>query len=217
MSPGPFRACRPLVLASASPRRQALLAGHGRCFEVVPSTVREPEPESDETPDAYAARMAGIKGHDIAGRHPDAVVISADTIVVRDGHILGKPATQAEALNMLRSLTGRWHEVTTGFCLIQARQGLTQCRTVTTRVHMAQNSPEMLSAYVATGEPMDKAGAYGIQGIGAFLVDEVQGSYTNVVGLPLRSVLDILLKIQAIEVADASGFAPARCVVGGHG
>jgi septum formation protein len=198
---GPFRALEPLVLASASPRRQALLAGQGLGFEVVPSTLKEPDPEPGETPADYAARMARIKGQDIAARHPDKVIVSADTIVVQDARILGKPKDAADALAMLSSLSGRWHEVMTGFCVLRQREGISLCRTVTTRVHMALNSPDMLKAYVDTREPMDKAGAYGIQGIGAFLVDEVQGSYTNVVGLPLRSVLDFLLEIEAIGVA----------------
>ncbi|MBP9944709.1 MAG: septum formation protein Maf [Desulfomicrobium sp.] len=200
---GPFRALLPLVLASASPRRQALLAGQGLGFEVVPSTLKEPAPEPGEAPAEYAARMARIKGQDIAARHPDKVIVSADTIVVQDSSILGKPKDAEDALDMLTALAGRWHEVMTGFCVLRHGDGVSLCRTVTTRVHMANNSRDMLQAYIGTGEPMDKAGAYGIQGIGAFLVDEVQGSYTNVVGLPLRSVLDFLLEIGAIGVANA--------------
>jgi septum formation protein len=200
---GPFRALLPLVLASASPRRQALLAGQGLGFEVVPSTLKEPTPEPGEAPADYAARMARIKGQDIAARHPDKVIVSADTIVVQEANILGKPKDAEDALNMLTALAGRWHEVMTGFCVLRHDDGVSLCRTVTTRVHMAVNSRDMLQAYIGTGEPMDKAGAYGIQGIGAFLVDEVQGSYTNVVGLPLRSVLDFLLEIKAIGVANA--------------
>jgi septum formation protein len=200
---GPFRARRPLVLASASPRRQALLAGQGLHFEVVPSALKEPAPEAGEIPADYAARMARIKGEDIASRHPGKVILSADTIVVQDRDILGKPRDKAEAMAMLASLSGGWHEVVTGFCVLRDEDGLAVCRTVSTRVHMATNPHDMLAAYIATGEPMDKAGAYGIQGVGAFLVDEVQGSYTNVVGLPLRSVLNILLEIGAIGVADA--------------
>lgn len=200
---GPFRALLPLILASASPRRQALLAGQGLGFEVVPSTLKEPAPEPGEAPADYAARMARLKGLDIAARHPDKVIVSADTIVVQDESILGKPKDAANALDMLTSLSGRWHEVMTGFCVLRQRGGISLCRTVTTRVHMASNSHDMLKGYIDTGEPMDKAGAYGIQGIGAFLVDEVQGSYTNVVGLPLRSVLDFLLEIKAIGVVNA--------------
>jgi septum formation protein len=202
MNQGPFRARLPLILASASPRRQALLAGQGLCFEVVPSALKEPDPEPGEAPVDYAARMARIKGQDIALRHPDKVVISADTIVVQEANILGKPKDAKDALAMLSSLSGRWHEVMTGFCVLRQHGDISLCRTVTTRVHMATNSREMLQAYIDTKEPMDKAGAYGIQGIGAFLVDEVQGSYTNVVGLPLRSVLNFLLEIGAIGVAD---------------
>ena len=203
MKQGPFRSRQPLVLASASPRRQALLAGQGLHFEVVPSALKEPAPDAGEIPADYAARMARIKGEDIATRHPGKVVLSADTIVVQDRNILGKPIDAAEAMAMLASLSGGWHEVVTGFCVLRDEDGLAICRTVSTRVHMALNPHDMLAAYIATGEPMDKAGAYGIQGVGAFLVDEVQGSYTNVVGLPLRSVLNILLEIGAIGVADA--------------
>ena len=198
MRQGPFRTCRPLVLASASPRRQALLAGQGLHFEVVPSALKEPAPEAGEIPADYAARMARIKGEDIASRHPGKVVLSADTIVVQDRNILGKPLDAAEAMAMLASLSGGWHEVVTGFCVLRDEDGLAVCRTVSTRVHMAMNPHDMLAAYIATGEPMDKAGAYGIQGVGAFLVDEVQGSYTNVVGLPLREVLDILVSYGVI-------------------
>ena len=209
MRQGPFRPILPLVLASASPRRQAILATQGLCFEVIPSSVKEPLAASGESPEDYAARMACIKGQYIADRHPDKVVISADTIVVQGGTILGKPRNVAHALDMLASLSGGWHEVMTGFCVLHAHRQVSHCRTVTTRVHMAANTPDMLAAYVATGEPMDKAGAYGIQGIGACLVDEVQGSYTNVVGLPLRSVLNALLEIGAIGVVDAHALAPA--------
>ncbi len=201
MNQGPFRPLMPLVLASASPRRQALLAGQGLCFEVIPSTMREPAPEIDELPTVYAARMAEIKGRDIAVKHPDKVVISADTIVVQGTNILGKPKNEADALRMLQSLSNSWHEVVTGFSIVQQRKSLTISKTVTTRVHMGRNTEDMLRAYIASGEPMDKAGAYGIQGIGAFLVDQVEGSYTNVVGLPLRSVLNHLLELGAIGVA----------------
>ncbi len=209
MNQGPFRARQSLVLASASPRRQALLSGQGLCFEVIPCTLKEPAPEPDENPADYAARMARLKGADVAARHPDKIGISADTIVVQGNNILGKPKDRTQALAMLTGLADGWHEVMTGFCVLRARGNIARCQTVTTRVHMATNSPNMLAAYVATGEPMDKAGAYGIQGIGAFLVDEVQGSYTNVVGLPLRSVLNILLELEAIGVVDVQHLAQA--------
>lgn len=195
---GPFRAVLPLVLASASPRRQALLAGQGLHFSVRPSAGPEPAPLPDEEPATYAARMASLKGQDVAQAHPGAVIISADTIVVVGNTILGKPKNPDQALDMLRALADQWHEVVTGFCVLHQKHRVHVCRTVTTRVHMPLTPETLLRAYIATGEPMDKAGAYGIQGCGAFLVDEVQGSYTNVVGLPLRSVMDVLLDIQAI-------------------
>lgn len=190
---GPFRTIHPLVLASASPRRQALLAGQGLYFEVAPSALREPAPEPDEEPTAYAVRVARMKGEDVAGKRPDQAVISADTIVVQHGRILGKPLDSTHALHMLSTLAGEWHEVITGFCVLHARKKINECRTVTTRVHMLPATHDMLRAYVATQEPMDKAGAYGIQGAGAFLVDRICGSYTNVVGLPLPEVLQLLL------------------------
>ncbi|NCD25692.1 MAG: septum formation protein Maf [Deltaproteobacteria bacterium] len=210
MVQGPFRTRQPLVLASTSPRRQALLAGLGLAFEVIPSSMNEPSPEPGENPADYAARMARLKGMDVAARHPDKFIVSADTIVVQGLNILGKPKDKFHALAMLTALSGDWHEVMTGFCVLRARGNIARCQTETTRVHMATNSREMLTAYVASGEPMDKAGAYGIQGIGAFLVDTIEGSYTNVVGLPLRSVLNILLEVEAIGVVDAQHLAQVR-------
>jgi septum formation protein len=157
----------------------------------------------------YAERLAGMKGQDIASGHSNAVVISADTIVVRDHEILGKPVNKDHALDMLLSLSGRWHEVITGFCILHLAQGLEYAQTISSQVYMPSCTREVLESYVATGEPMDKAGAYGIQGLGAFLVGEVRGSYTNVVGLPVREVLDALLAIKAIGVIDAQSLAPA--------
>lgn len=198
---GPFRTIHPLVLASASPRRQALLAGQGLYFEVVPSTLREPTPEPGEEPSSYAARMARVKGEDVAGKRPDQTVISADTIVVQHGQILGKPQNFAHALHMLSALAGEWHEVITGFCVLHICKKISECRTITTRVHMLPATADTLRAYIATKEPMDKAGAYGILGAGAFLVDQICGSYTNVVGLPLPEVLHLLLSHQIISPA----------------
>ena len=194
MRQGPFRAILPLVLASASPRRQAILATQGLCFEVIPSSVKEPLAASGESPEDYAARMACLKGQDIAGRHPDKIVISADTIVVQGGTILGKPRNVAHALDMLASLSGGWHEVMTGFCVLHAHRQVSHCRTVTTRVHMAANTPDMLAAYVATGEPMDKAGAYGLQGAGGVFVRRVEGDPSAVIGLPLSLLREMILQ-----------------------
>jgi len=206
---GVFRAHQQLILASASPRRQFFLAQQGLRFRVIPSTSREPDLLPAETPVQYAERLAGMKGQDIASGHSNAVVISADTIVVRDHEILGKPVNKDHALDMLLSLSGRWHEVITGFCILHLAQGLEYAQTISSQVYMPSCTREVLESYVATGEPMDKAGAYGIQGLGAFLVGEVRGSYTNVVGLPVREVLDALLAIKAIGVIDAQSLAPA--------
>lgn len=322
---GPYMSRKKIVLASGSPRRRELLANLGLDFEVIPSAATEPAPERDETPAAYAERMAELKAHDIAAHHPDAVVIGSDTVVAVDGHILGKPQDDEDALRMLRMLSGKVHEVVTGVSVILAagsdggargqeyriaqelvtiqgaekrqdantspevkksqeakkgqdankgqdakkeqnankgqdvnkslglKNGLEtkigleatigqeakgspktkgaadpvadhrakdtgkahteQAHTnhgpssntsdqperehhtfhASTSVTMRTSQDAELRAYIATGEPSDKAGAYAIQGIGTFLVTEISGSYTNVVGLPLARVLGVLL------------------------
>ncbi len=199
---GPFRASLPLVLASGSPRRQALLCTMGLHFEVIPSTVAEPGPEPDEDPSRYACRMACLKGQEIADRHPDSVILAADTIVVRDRAVLGKPRDARDALDTLLSLTGREHRVITGICLLHKRRKTTLSQAVSTTVTMPEQDRETLKAYVATGEPMDKAGSYGIQGVGGFLVSTITGSYSNVVGLPVHETLGMLRELGAISCTD---------------
>ena len=198
---GPFRATLPLVLASGSPRRQALLCTMGLHFQVVPSSLKEPAPEMGESPEAYARRMACLKGEDIAAKYPDSVVLAADTIVVRDDSVLGKPRNREDALETLLSLADREHRVITGICLVHKRARLTVSRAVCTAVTMAANDRETLAAYVATGEPMDKAGSYGIQGVGGFLVTAINGSYSNVVGLPVHETLAMLQEAGAVSLA----------------
>jgi septum formation protein len=199
---GPFRTTLPLVLASGSPRRQALLCTLGLHFEVVPSALKEPAPDDGEPPASYARRMACLKGADIAGNYPDNVVLAADTIVVRDDTVLGKPRTREDALTTLLSLAGRDHEVITGICLVHKRAGLALSRSVSTIVTMAEQDRDTLAAYVATAEPMDKAGSYGIQGVGGFLVSTINGSYSNVVGLPVHETLEMLREAGAVRCTD---------------
>ncbi|MEF2146242.1 MAG: Maf family protein [Desulfovibrionaceae bacterium] len=183
----------PIVLASGSPRRRDFLQALGIEFRIEPSLAEEPAPQNKETPERYAMRMARIKGEEVAARFPDAAVIAADTVVALGEVILGKPADQADALRMLQMLRGQTHQVVTGCCLFLP-EGTTQSFAASTDVRMRQTSDAELLAYAATGEPMDKAGAYAIQGIGAFLVEHVHGSYTNVVGLPLARLVVILLE-----------------------
>ncbi|PIE69510.1 MAG: septum formation protein Maf [Deltaproteobacteria bacterium] len=196
---GPFRVGKALVLASASPRRQALLSSLGIYFEVMPAKGKEPLPDEGEAPAAYAQRMAVLKAQGIANKRPDAIVIGADTIVVQGTTILGKPRSKDHALAMLMDLCGTTHEVITGYSLIH-KQGKRRIQaSVSTLVEMPAQRRDILAAYVATGEPLDKAGSYAIQGAGGFLVRAIQGSYTNVVGLPLTEILNVLLDWEAIH------------------
>jgi septum formation protein len=190
--PGPFTSLVPIVLASGSPRRRELLADLGLDFEVAPSRAEEPAPLPGEPPADYAARMAEMKTLEVATRFPDRFVLGADTIVVLGDRIMGKPIDDAHALAMLTALSGQTHQVITAFCLMMpGHDALT--RAVTTDVDMRASTRAELRAYIATGEPMDKAGAYAIQGVGTFLVTAIRGSYTNVVGLPVARVLEVLI------------------------
>jgi len=190
---GPFRPIRPLVLASASPRRQSLLASCGLFFQVLPSRATEPGPEQGERPRAYAERMAKLKANEVSGRTRAGCVLAADTIVVHESTVLGKPDHPEQALATLRRLSGQSHEVITGCCLIDLDRNLDRAFSVITEVNMADHSTQTLAAYVRTGEPMDKAGSYGIQGAGSFLVASITGSYTNIVGLPVQETIQALL------------------------
>lgn len=177
-----------LVLASASPRRRAMLEPLGYRLRVAPAEIDE-TPRPGEEPVAFALRMATEKA-EAAPADPEAVVLAADTVVHLDGQIFGKPRDSQDAERMLTALSGREHAVTTAFCL---RCGpARRARAVTTRVRFRALSPAEIRGYVATGEVFDKAGAYGIQGIGGFLVEGIVGSYSNVVGLPLAELLDEL-------------------------
>lgn len=186
----------PLILASSSPRRRELLAACGIPFQIIPATIDE-HPLADEPAEAYVWRLALAKAESVAQRHPDAVVLGADTIVTIDGLLLGKPQTRDEARQMLNRLSGKMHEVLTGVAVVTV--GMTanaraQCtgEVVASRVLMRPFTQVIIEWYLATGEPLDKAGAYAVQGVGAALIEQVEGSYTNVVGLPLTETLALL-------------------------
>ena len=182
-----------LVLASASPRRAALLAAAGYAFEVRPADVDE-SVRSGETPSDYVQRLAAWKAEAVANPSaPDELVLGADTTVALDGEILGKPADDADAGRMLRRLSGRAHEVLTAVALRQGHrtaEGLAH-----TVVHFAHLGEEDLAWYVASGEPRDKAGAYGIQGLASRFVERIDGSYPNVVGLPVALVARLIRQL----------------------
>ena len=178
------------ILASQSPRRRALLETIGLPVRIVPSDIGE-HPVAGETPAAMVSRLSALKALAVSSEHAAAIVIGADTTVAVDGDVLGKPVNGDEAVQMLERLSGRWHTVFSGVSL--ARDGkLVGTRVASTKVRMRRYDRDIARRYAATGEPLDKAGAYGIQGFGALMVAEIRGSYDTVVGLPLREIGDIL-------------------------
>ena len=187
-----YDGCMRLVLASASPRRRELLAAAGLSFEVDPVVVDEGRLPG-EPPAAYVERVARLKATTGARRWPDAVVLGADTAVVIGADVLGKPGSPADAADMLRRLSGSAHEVLTGIALA-AREGVRSAVERTT-VWFVPMTEEAIAWYVASGEPMDKAGAYAIQGLASRFVPRIEGSYSNVVGLPVAGVLQLLHEV----------------------
>ena len=187
-----------LILASASPRRKTLLGATGLAFEIVESGIDEVRHEDEPAPD-FAVRMAREKAHHVSVRILDALVLAADTIVECDGQILGKPLDGAAARAMLRTLSGNTHTVVTAFAI--ARGGaIVESMPVASRVTFRALSANEIAAYVATGDPLDKAGAYGIQDAGAGFIERVEGARDNVMGLPVREVLAALRR-HGVDVA----------------
>ena len=178
-----------LILASASPRRQELLRNAGIPFEVQPANIPE-DLLPGEDARACAERLAREKACAIATKRPDHSVLGADTVVVIDGQILGKPANAADAARMLRMLSGHTHQVITGVCLVAS--GRCSVASETTSVTMSEIAENDIADYVASGEPMDKAGAYAIQGVASRWIPRIEGDYGNVVGLPIALVCRML-------------------------
>ncbi|MGH7321407.1 MAG: Maf family protein [Candidatus Rokuibacteriota bacterium] len=189
-----------LILASSSPRRRALLAALGLAFEIVPSRIDESRPSGVPVP-ALAEHLALRKARDVAGRCGSALVLGADTLVAVEGRALGKPASSDEARGMLAALSGRTHEVVTAVALVEAPAGREVAEAVLSRVVMRPYSAAEIDAYLLTGESFDKAGAYAVQGAGGHLVARVEGCYTNVVGLPVKTTAR-LLRAFGVPVAD---------------
>ena len=184
----------PLILASASPRRADLLRNAGIAFTVEPAHVPE-QPYPDEQPLQYAQRLARDKARAIFDHHPDSVVLGADTIVVADEHLLEKPNDDHDAARMLRLLSGRTHRVITGVCLVAP--SFEQTEAEITEVCFSPLNEQEINSYVASGEPMDKAGAYAVQGIASRWVERIDGCYFNVVGLPVPRVYRMLMQLEA--------------------
>ncbi|MGC2198068.1 MAG: Maf family protein [Terriglobales bacterium] len=199
-----------LVLASASPRRQELLRAAGIAITVQPTNIPE-VPKDGEAPQVFAERLAREKAWAVFKERPNDFVLGADTIVVVDGEILGKPRNAADAARMLRRLSGRTHEVVTSVCLMGPRPAtgsagentkgegtLGDTRSEITLVTMSELTEDEIRAYIETGEPMDKAGAYAIQGIASRWIPRIEGDYSNVVGLPIGLVYRMLKEIGGI-------------------
>jgi septum formation protein len=191
-----------LVLASASPRRKRILEQLGIAFDVIPSSVEERRAPG-ESPAEYSDRMAALKAREVADRLRDEggrpYVLGADTIVVIDEDVLEKPGSDDEAREMLERLGGRTHQVITSVVLRRAGADLEEKLAVSTQVSFRLLDPEAIARYVASGEGRDKAGSYAIQGLGAGLVSEITGSYSNVVGLPAVQTVDLLLRAGALR------------------
>lgn len=188
-----FTTCKSLILASASPRRQQFLADLGLAFICQPADIDE-TPLSDEKPESFARRMAQEKAAVIAAQHPESWILGADTVIALADEIIGKPRDAVHALNILRRLQGRNHQVITGLALVCQAENCVETLAESSEVTFAAFSEAVLAAYVRTGEPLDKAGAYGIQGKGAFLISAVHGSCANVIGLPVSRCVSLLLE-----------------------
>jgi septum formation protein len=178
-----------IVLASASPRRQELLKNAGIPLSVRPANLKEIR-RPGEDPKAFAERMGREKAEAVHKSIPDACILAADTVVVVDDHVLGKPDSVADAARMLRLLAGRQHKVITGVCLLGT--GFEDVRSETTTVQFNPVTDDEIQHYISTGEPMDKAGAYGIQGLASRWISRIEGDYFNVVGLPVALVWGML-------------------------
>lgn len=186
-----------IILASASPRRQEILKNIGLKFEVLVSDADESKIDKKTVPvSIYVQELAMLKALAVAEKlqNKNALIISADTVVYLDGKILGKPKDESEAKEMLRFLSGRCHSVFTGVCVMDAKTLKSVCANEETKVYFKELSEERIEDYVRTKEPMDKAGAYAVQGLGGMLIDKTEGDFLNVIGLPAKKLFDILEK-----------------------
>jgi septum formation protein len=188
----------PLILASASPRRQELLRAMDLKFKIIPAHINEIY-LAGESPRQHVKRLSGDKAMVIARKYPKAWVLGADTIVVIDGLILGKPKSQTQAREMLRKLSGREHKVFTGFTIAHVDAEVYQTKVIQSSVRFKTISPREMEWYIACDEPYDKAGGYAVQGKGACFIQSIRGSYTNVIGLPLCEVLEAFKKLGSIN------------------
>ncbi len=194
----PINSTASFILASASPRRRELLQSVGLKFKIIPAHVNE-NYLTGENPRQHVKRLSSDKAMVIARKYPEAWVLGADTIVVIDGLILGKPKKEAQARKMLQKLSGREHKVFTGFTIAHVAAKIYKTRVIQSAVQFKTISPKEMDWYVSCDEPYDKAGGYAVQGKGTYFIQSIRGSYTNVIGLPLCEVLEELKKLKAIN------------------
>lgn len=176
-----------IILASASPRRNELFKKLGLDFKVEPSSYVE-KIDSGKEPHVLAKTLSRYKATDVASKHKNVIVVGADTIVVLGEEILGKPKDTDDAKAMLKKLSGKPHRVITGFTIVDAENGKIISKSVETKVFFKKLTDEEIVTYVQSGEPMDKAGSYAIQGLGGKFIDKIEGDYNNVVGLPVKEL-----------------------------
>ncbi|MBU9672894.1 Maf family protein [Planococcus sp. CP5-4] len=200
-----FTAKHPLILASQSPRRKELLGLLGIPFEIVPSDIPEPNPQDFQSAVDYVHACAVQKAKDIAGKHPEALVIGSDTVVVLNGEILLKPKHQQQASEYLRKLSGNTHEVVTAVCVRQGEEEVSFHESV--RVRFYELPASWIDAYTDTEDPYDKAGAYGIQTVSGLFVEGIEGDYNAVVGLPVAKLLQHLMRAGYVKVEGAHDYA----------
>ena len=192
---------RPVILASASPRRLMLLRQVGIEPKVIPAEIQEISPRPEMPPHVLVSKNAEIKALAVAKcvGTTDALIIASDTVVAVDKQILGKPKTPKDACEMLRLLSNRWHNVLSGICLVDAANGKRLCGFSSTKVHFSQLSDEDIIAYVKTGEPRDKAGAYGMQDQAVLFVDRIEGDYSTVVGMSMPMLRFMIRKLSEMQ------------------
>lgn len=190
-----------LILASKSPRRKELLEQIGIKIEISPSSINE-ESVQIKTPEAYVQELSFLKAANTALLYPESWILGADTIVVVRDQILGKPQSKTDAIAMLNKLNNCEHSVYTAFCVMNQKKNSRVVKFIKTKVYFKYLTDQEILWYVGTGEPFDKAGSYGIQGIGSFLVKQISGSYSNVVGLPVCEVVETLMNLNVIQFKD---------------
>ena len=187
-----------IVLASESTRRVDILRSLGISFSIIPPDIDE-QRRKDESPRDFALRISMEKARKVGEHFADKWVIGADTIVVNKGRVLGKPKDEVDAFNMLKSLRGKWHKVITGYCILNVSKDIMYRDAVETRVFVRDLSDAEILRYIKTSEPLGKAGSYAVQGKGGYMVKEIKGSYSNVVGLPICEVAEVLLSLGVLS------------------